>query len=307
MGSVAKPALLSERQTYSENRLNELCQSVKDLKDIEGPTDLSIYITGSYGRLEASQYSDLDLFFIQKGGGTDEITNIQKTLIDADLIRLTRSMRFPEFSGDGRYLEVHQIRRILEELGSPKDDYENYFTARMLLLLESRPVFNDKVYAGSIEAIVDSYYRDYHDHEKDFEHKRNRLAGRRKPNVHLKNLKLKYSRLLTCFSGIVALCGKGGKLSPEEVCEVVERSTTDRLLLIAEDDERQVALVQELLEDYAWFLERTGRPEPEVLEWISDRQKRNEAFEKGRAFGQKMHKLVLDVSGKNGLTRYLLV
>ena len=29
--------------------------------------ELCIYVTGSFGRLEASQYSDLDLFFIHPG------------------------------------------------------------------------------------------------------------------------------------------------------------------------------------------------------------------------------------------------
>ena len=93
---------------------------------------------------------------------------IKKTLLDADLIRAAQELRFPDFSNDGEYLEVHYIDDILNNLGGPRDDFQNHFTARLLLLLESRPLYNESFYENVMKKIIYSYYRDYHDHEDSF-------------------------------------------------------------------------------------------------------------------------------------------
>ena len=96
------------------------------------------------------------------------LDKLSKTLIDAALIRIATNMSFPEFTNQGQYLEIHPLLDIVKYLGGPDDDFQNHFTARMLLLLESRPVYNARAYATIVEAIVAAYFRDYRDHEKDF-------------------------------------------------------------------------------------------------------------------------------------------
>jgi predicted nucleotidyltransferase len=102
---------------------------------------LCVYVTGSYGRLEAWPGSDIDLFFLYDGASEDGRLPWTTFLrLAARLIDATEEMGFPPFSGDGRYLELQYIRDMERVLGSPRDDSLNAFTARMLLLLESQPL-----------------------------------------------------------------------------------------------------------------------------------------------------------------------
>ena len=113
---------------YSIDRLNTFIAHISESNELKSQADYCIYTTGSYGRLEACEYSDLDLFFLTDNERTN-FSKISKTLIDADIINACRAMKLPEFSGDGEYLEVHNIHDIYKEIGSREDDYRNFFTA----------------------------------------------------------------------------------------------------------------------------------------------------------------------------------
>src|SRR5580658_2234467 len=67
------------------------------------------------------------------------LKHLDEICIKADLIEVTRKLRIPEFSGDGRYLAHYSVHEFTKALGTPEDDVTNTFTARLLLLLESRP------------------------------------------------------------------------------------------------------------------------------------------------------------------------
>lgn len=43
-------------------------------------------------------------------------------------------------------------------LGSPEDDSTNASTARMLLLLESQPIYDEVLYGSLLERIISFYY-----------------------------------------------------------------------------------------------------------------------------------------------------
>src|SRR6266852_2137580 len=129
---------LNQRRQYSAKRLSALSKRIARIPELRRFSRFSIYVTGSFVRLEASNRSDLDLFFIlddsvRKNG----IDKLSKTLIDAALIRIATNMSFPEFTNQGQYLEIHPLLDIVKYLGGPDDDFQNHFTARMLLLLES--------------------------------------------------------------------------------------------------------------------------------------------------------------------------
>ena len=130
---------------------------------------LCVYATGSYGRLEAWDGSDIDLFFLYDDAEESErLPWITFTRLSARLVEETEDMGFPPFSGDGRYLEVLYVGEMEQILGSPEDDSQNSFTARMLLLLESQPVYREDVHKALLERIVGFYYRDFDDHADRF-------------------------------------------------------------------------------------------------------------------------------------------
>ena len=234
-------------------------------------------------------------------------------------------MGFGDFSNDGQYLEIHYIDDILDNLGSPSDDYQNFFTARLLLLLESYPLFNKRLYNKTIEKIINSYFRDYHDHDEEFrpiflvndimryyktmclnyEHKRNRpTADREKKNkAHLKNFKLKFSRLLTCYSTIFSLIQTKKRITPSHLLKIVARTPIDKLQMFYDT---KPTLIKDILDLYIWFLQINDKQTEDALKWIGNKSNRDEAFEKGREFHKKMYEFLVSISNETDLA-YLTI
>ena len=161
--------ILEARTNHSKQMLERIRTEIDSIEELKSEPNLSIYVTGSYGRLEASATSDLDPFFVYDDSeGTSSLSEISEILISARLIKICRTLELPEFSNEGQYLEVHSLNSMLKYLGGPEDDYRNYFTARLLLLLESQPLCNEEAYLKIIERIIEEYFRDYSTHERDF-------------------------------------------------------------------------------------------------------------------------------------------
>ncbi len=322
-------ATLQKHIDFSRARLKDLEDRVKDIKALKGTNDLCIYVTGSFGRLEATQHSDLDLFFISQ---TEKVpvSKLTKTLIDADLITIADEMKFPPFSNDGQFLEIHYLDSVKEHLGSPNDDFSNFFTARLLLLLESYPVVNSEYYDSFIKEIIQTYYRDFHDHRGflpiflvndiirywktlclNYEHRRNRPATDeiKKRKTHIKNLKLVFSRKLTCFSLILSIVSRYNNLSEETLFEYVKLTPIQRLDRIAAEHPQTAQLIKEIFELYSYFIELNDRTEQDLLEWMKDTTNKSTAFEKGRQeFGTKLFELLITLVGeKNEILKFLVI
>src|SRR4051794_19762958 len=103
------------RAEYSQSRIDELGASLKPVEHLLRDEPLCIYATGSYGRLEAGAESDIDLFFLYEGHPVvQRLSNLTLIRLSACLIEATEEMKFPPFSGDGRYLDVHYLDRMEE-------------------------------------------------------------------------------------------------------------------------------------------------------------------------------------------------
>lgn len=314
--------LLRKRNEYSTQRLRDLCEKVGSIKELSQFDNLGIYVTGSYGRLEAHAGSDLDLFFVL--GGNGQLDRITKTLVDAELIKIARDLGFPPFSNDAQYLEVHSLQEMLDKLGGAEDDFKNLFTARMLLLLESRPIYGENAYRKILISIIDAYFRDFHDHTGDFrplflvndilrfwktlclnyENRRNRPEDRAKKNKHhVRNLKLKFSRLLICFSTIIPLISSRSS-SPEDILALTSHPPLKRLekVAISQDQKR---LYNELCELYSSFLEITAQSD--VLNWIEQKDNRKYAFGKADKFGALIYSLLACSVKEAEDVRFLIV
>jgi predicted nucleotidyltransferase len=305
-------------------------------KESDFPTkikrNLCVYVTGSYGRMEATNHSDIDLFFMSKGSEThktSKISIVDKALVDASVIKTCRRLEFPEFSGGGAYLNIHYLKDILSDLGSPLDDYRNYFTARMLLLLESQCITNQRVYEQCINEIIDRYFVDFPDHEKDFspvflvndihrfwrtlclnyEHKRNRrgVSELDKNKSHLQNYKLKYSRLVTCFSMIIPILSIKGGVCKDQICEFVYMTPMDRLDHVAREKTKLKTLVADIKSEYEYFQDNMNKCEDEALSWISIKDNRDEVFDRARTFGRKVYNLASEAPDDQEKLRYLIV
>jgi len=234
-------SLFEKRREFSSERLKKLATSLSDLPETKRLPGLCVYATGSYARNEAAEYSDIDLFFVHRGSTKEaRVSRLDELRLFAKVIEIGERLGFPTFSNDGEYLQILYLDDIIQMLGGREDDYHNFFTARMLLLLESSPLVNQELYSSMIDSVIDSYFRDYPNHSSSFravflindvirfwktlclnyEHRRNRPEGNteKKRKQQVKNFKLKFSRLMTCFGTIVAVCAKDAPVSKKDHC-----------------------------------------------------------------------------------------
>lgn len=100
---------------------------------------LCIFASGSYGRDEAMEFSDLDLFLVDDAAGADperygRLTKFELghalTLID----RARHARQIQRFSQGGYYQEPQSFRQMLVQGDRQKEERSTLTTARSLLL-----------------------------------------------------------------------------------------------------------------------------------------------------------------------------
>jgi len=291
-----------------------------------------VYMTGSFSRGEASRYSDLDLFIVGKAAsGKRSLAGLNEILIKSDLVRATRKLGIPDFSGEGEYLTHYTVEDIVSTLGKPEDDVSNTFTARLLLLLESRPLIGEAVYQEVIPEVVQAYCRDYQDHSSGFvpgflandilrmwrtfcvnyEARTQSAPPAKKAKRKIKNYKLKHSRLLTCYSALLYLLVlflRNKTVSPDDIVGMIALTPTERLEWLSRQAEASDARpkVEELLSLYEEFLARTDVSEDELVKRFMDPGTNKTYSESQYRFGDLVFE-VLQAIGKNNRFHRLLV
>lgn len=320
--------LFGTRRDHSNNRMSALTRELERSPAIAGYPGLSIFATGSYARGEASLHSDVDLFFINDcTSGSVIDPNLRQIKVMSDVIRATEGkLGFPAPSNDGEFLKVLTVAEILKDLGGREDDYKNHFTARMLLLLESSPIIGAPSYDIVIDSVLDSYLRDYEDHIKDFrptfivndvirfwktlclnyEHKRNQQEEARKIKQKIRNFKLSYSRLMTCFA-TVGLLSSYRQITKGDLVDICRLTPIERLLLLSE---RQPLVKNHLihaLQQYHWFLEKTENTTKELETYFADKNNRSEAFTHASKFGDAIYNVVHTAATQSETLRFLVV
>ena len=141
---------LSERRSQTADRIKDLRARLTDAETMASGR-ACVYMTGSFGRGEASRHSDLDLFIVGKANGRltrvgkpgSELSRLDEICIKADLIEVTRELGIQEFSGDGQWLVHYSVDELIQTLGTQHDDAQNTFTARLLLILENQALLGE--------------------------------------------------------------------------------------------------------------------------------------------------------------------
>jgi hypothetical protein len=320
--------LFVKRSSFSQSRLQTLKQRVASAEHTRSFPTLTIYTVGSYGRLEASAHSDIDLFFVidnlRQSMGEFRVPEIQ---LLSETIDIGYEMKFPRFSNDGEFLRILFSNDILMNLGSPADDYQNHFTARMLLLLEGRCIYGEQFYRRLLKSMISTYFRDYRRHPDDFrptflindilrfwktlclnyEHKRNEEKARIKVKHKVRNFKLGFSRLLTCFATVAALSAFRRSVTPIQVFRICEMTPAQRLVSISKHSNEVEQKVVEALKLYSWFLAKTALSQVALENYMSVRRNRKEAFDNARFFGNLIFDILQMLDDENRSMRYLVV
>jgi predicted metal-binding transcription factor (methanogenesis marker protein 9) len=258
-----------------------------------------------------------------------KVSRLAELRLFAQIIEAGEQLEFPTFSNDGEFLRFLYLDDMLAMLGGREDDFQNFFTARMLLLLESAPLVNPDFYSKMLDSIVDAYFRDYPDHAVDFrpvflindiirfwktlclnyEHRRNKPENdlQRKRAQQVKNFKLKFSRLMTCFGTVVAVCAMPSPIEKDHILELVSLSPLERFMRATEGVKQLVSLRSEILRDYQWFLESTALTSEDLHAQFDTMEERTELFRRADLFGERVYDALAFFAKRNGYRRYLVI
>ena len=327
--------IFDDRRAFTKKKIFELDEAILGVHHLIDEK-ACIYATGSYGRLEATEHSDLDAFIL---GSTSErkdgtivrnLSRLNEICVKASLIESLRKLNIADFDGDGAYLQHYTVDQLCEKAGTPEDDAENTFTARLLLLLESRCLHGEGLYDSAIEDIISHYWRDFADHSTDFmpaflvndilrlwrtfcvnyEARTLTAPHDKKIKRKIKNYKLKNSRLMTCYSSIIFLLHsfKTEKTVTVDKAKMISKLTpTERLINIAKIDASCRGTIEEIIGYYSKFLETTEMSQSELFDIFSEKSKSKRLLDNGSSLGDAVFKALNQVGDGTRFLRTISV
>ena len=216
---------------------------------------------GSLGRMEASDLSDADLIVVLDPKiplASADATAAYETVWEA-----LAPMGIGRPNAKGVFARPTNVTQLLERIGHTEEDLA-IIGKRMLLLLETQPVFGATSFQTVIDALVDRYAKDYvkDDARKEWTFLLNDLIRYfRAICVHyqstfddtdliehdkwtLRNVKLRHSRLIM-YAGLLALLGESSKIRDDKVSWLKNRLRWTPL--------ERLSSVYESNEDWAFF------------------------------------------------------
>ena len=326
--------MFAARSRITDQRLQRL---FNELASVD-PKSACVYATGSVARGEANEHSDLDIFIVDsadESNGELKLSQLDATLLKADLIRASQIAGFPPFTGDGIHLQVHTVSDIVKKTGSAVDDSSNAFTARLLLILESRVIMNEPAHERAKREVIDRYWSDFPQNAASFlpvylvndimrywktlclNYEAGRLGGMPsgyetgswKRRNQLKNIKLKFSRLWMCHSTIAYLLwlsSEGKSVTPEDMSVMMTLTPFERLDAIRKSGAEPEA-VGLVIQNYAWFLERFSGGREDSLKIVGERDAWLDARTRGSQFAASMSELLASLGQETALYRFLIV
>jgi hypothetical protein len=138
------------------------------------------------------------------------------------------------------------------------------------------------------------------------------VKARERLQRKLKNYKLKHSRLLTCYSGLIFLLNKFQRnqtVHPGDVLEMVSLSPTQRLEQLAGErrDSSTKNHVDAVLQLYERFLLDTDKEEPRLVAEFLDRDQARTYAQNANRLGDKVYELMSSVGETSPFFRLLVV
>lgn len=324
------------RRSFTSSKIKEIqSKLVGSVGLVDGKA--CVYATGSFGRLEATENSDLDLFIVGKTSLDDSkemrcLSNLDEICLKADLIKMTRELKIPDFDGDGRFLAHYSVSKLVKAIGAQDDDYVNTLTGRLLLFLESRPILGQEVYEETIRNVISAYWRDYEDHAQNFmpayltndiirlwrtfcvnyEARTIRSSEPAKAKGKVKNYKLKHSRMLTCYSALLyflVIYKENGTVTREDAYEMTKKTPVERIQWVAEHGSAVGAHsdAKSLIEQYDKFLASTSSGDDAFKELLLDEKKGPFLMKESRVFGNLMYRTLSKIDEDNEFYRLIVV
>ncbi len=273
---------LAKRRIYSEQGLARI-RSAFALEPTLNLQATTFFCAGSLGRMEAGCNSDLDIFVLS---GDPPMSRLKEVRVLSKMADLNDELGFPPFADEMRYMKVYDSKQLVDDTGKPRDDSENSFTTRMLLLLESAPLGNRPLYDEISFKVCENYFRDNKGKKNfkplflindllrywrtlclNYEQCRDDTS---KP-WRKKNVNLRFSRLTTVFSTVAMLMIENTQ-SAADLVPSLQLTPLERLARSVDllGDESLLREFPNFLDHYATFLRVKDNPKPERLLGMRD-------------------------------------
>ena len=315
-----------ENYTYTFNKVKDLRNELKDIsKDFEN--NFSIILMGSFGRFESSSLSDLDYCIVYENdiNSPEERSNIREFVNSEfnEILNIKNSC----------FLEK-SFNEILLNIGGFNDRSKD-FTTRILILLESIPLNNDNLYDKLVNELCRIYLEEYLREQKYplfltneiIRFWRTMCIDYRWKKVETqkswgdRNIKLRFSRKLLCYSSILLLILLNKKrIDYKEFNNYVHCPPSIKLMTIYNSissngltkiDENVLKIIEKILIGYNEFLESISnkkiRSSLEKLEFKKRDLNKNyvELKEKAKDFHNNLVNLI-EILDTETLKKYLI-
>lgn len=133
---------------YSYKILEKLNEKLNN--EINDDKNISIVVAGSFGRLDASTESDLDYIILVERYDID-VEKIKKIV---EKIANELNIKLPSLTGV--FSEIIPINDMIKKTGSTDDNLTS-LAQRLLLLMESRPIYNEVLFRSAVDRILRKY------------------------------------------------------------------------------------------------------------------------------------------------------
>ena len=318
--ALSEHAGLAARRSSSAKRLERVTQAFASNSFLRG-LPITVFCAGSLARQEIGAKSDLDLFVTADQDATDLRSRLFEYTLFAELIAVNRELGFPEFSNDGQYLRLHFLDELITVTGSPRDDSDNRFTTRMLLVLESEPLLHRGRYDTHLRKVLSHYYRD-NTSKRSFRplfllndilrywrtlclNYEERRADPRKP-WRKKNVNLKFSRMVTVFSTVLPLVLRPIE-SASDLFDLCGQSPLERLAAAVDwlGDEKLQAQWPEVLDLYEEFL--VWKDDEDVEKYLEGGEQKEVVQRRARTLSEFLYAALTHDRIQPALRRYLVL
>ncbi|HAS6777594.1 nucleotidyltransferase domain-containing protein [Vibrio parahaemolyticus] len=230
---------MESRKEHSEDVVSKIREEL--VEAFPSDSDLTVVVTGSFGRNEASKESDMDWFVVvNEPLDESETENVEKVVT-----RIVNKYVEKNVGDTGTFGGVVTKNELLVNFGGDEDTNQK-FTRRMLYLLESKWLFNESLYkdikheilsryikagvpdSGLNRFILNDVIRYYRTICTDYEFK----VYENDKKWGVRKIKLRFSRKLLYFSGLITVASTGSMsrdLKLEKTEELLSLSPIERI------------------------------------------------------------------------------